>query len=75
LGLAVHDLTAVQQAGSCLSNCHLEVDENLSLREAHRQARDWEEKIRELRDGPIEVNIHIETAGKAHRNTDAGMGR
>src|ERR1700731_666082 len=38
LGLAVHDLTAVQQAGQLFIELHLEVDENLSLREAPRQA-------------------------------------
>jgi len=44
LGLAVHDLTAVQHAGQLFIELHLEVDEKLSLREAHRQASDLEEK-------------------------------
>jgi len=66
---------AVQQAGQLFIELHLEVDENLSLREAHRQATELEEKIRELRDGPIEVNIHIEPLGKHIANTDAGIGR
>src|SRR5437016_4332916 len=60
LGLAIHDLTAVQQEGQLFIELHLEVDENLSLRQAHRQSTELEEKIRELRDGQVEVNIHIE---------------
>ena len=63
-GLAIHDVTALQQDGQLFIELHLEVDENLSLREAHRQASELEEKIRELRDGPIEVNIHIEPLGR-----------
>src|SRR6202521_3052806 len=74
LGLAVHDLTAVQQAGQLFIELHLEVDENLSLREAHRQATELEEKIRELRDGPIEVNIHIEPLGRHIATPDTGIG-
>src|ERR1700722_9315421 len=74
LGLAVHDLTAVQQAGQLFIELPLEVDENLSLRETHRQATGLEEKIRELRDGPIEVNIHIEPLGRHIATPDAGIG-
>ena len=43
---------------------HLEVDENLSLREAHRQATELEEGIRKLRSEKIDVNIHIEPLGR-----------
>src|SRR6266852_5010155 len=74
LGLAVHDLTAVQQAGQLFIELHLEVDENLSLREAHRQATELEEKIRELRYGHAEVNIHIEPLGRHIATPDAGAG-
>ena len=63
MGLAIHDLSALQQQGKLFVELHLEVDENLSLRDAHRQATDLEEGIRRLRDGPIEVNIHIEPLG------------
>ncbi len=63
-GLAIHDLTAQQQDGKLFVELHLEVDENLSLREAHRQATELEEGIRELRGGKTEVNIHIEPLGK-----------
>src|SRR6266403_1211587 len=74
LGLAIHDLTAVQQAGQLFVELHLEVDEKLSLRDAHRQASDLEAKIRELRDGRLEVNIHIEPLGRHIATPDAGLG-
>ncbi|HEX4545947.1 MAG TPA: cation-efflux pump [Candidatus Acidoferrum sp.] len=74
MGLAIHDISAVQQAGQLFIELHLEVDENLSLREAHRQATELEEKIRELRDGQMEVNIHIEPLGRHIATPDAGIG-
>ena len=74
LGLAIHDLTAVQQSGQLFIELHLEVDEKLSLRDAHRQATELEEKIRELRDGQVEVNIHIEPLGRHIATPDAGAG-
>src|SRR6266481_5638333 len=74
MGLGIHDVTALQQDGKLFIELHLEVDENLSLREAHRQATGLEEKIRELRDGPIEVNIHIEPLGRHIATPDAGIG-
>lgn len=74
LGLAIHDLHALQQDGRLFVELHLEVDENLSLREAHRQASDLEDKIRELRDGPIDVNIHIEPLGRHIATPDTGIG-
>jgi cation diffusion facilitator family transporter len=74
MGLAIHDISAVQQDGQLFIELHLEVDENLSLREAHRQATELEEKIRELRDGQVEVNIHIEPLGRHIATPDAGIG-
>jgi cation diffusion facilitator family transporter len=74
MGLGVHDLSALQQQGKLFVELHLEVDENLSLRDAHRQATDLEEGIRELRDGPIDVNIHIEPLGKHIATPDTGAG-
>src|ERR1700726_58757 len=74
MGLAIHDLSALQQQGKLFVELHLEVDENLSLRDAHRQATDLEEGIRELRDGPIDVNIHIEPLGRHIATPDAGGG-
>ena len=74
MGLAIHDLHALQQDGRLFVELHLEVDENLSLREAHQQASELEDKIRELRDGPIEVNIHIEPLGRHIATPDSGIG-
>jgi cation diffusion facilitator family transporter len=74
LGLAIHDVTALQQSGKFFIELHLEVDENLPLREAHRQATKLEEGIRALRDAPTEVNIHIEPLGTHIATPDAGLG-
>src|ERR1700726_680344 len=74
LGLAIHDVTALQQSGKLFIELHLEVDENLRLREAHRQATKLEEGIRALRDAPTDVNIHIEPLGTHIATPDAGVG-
>jgi cation diffusion facilitator family transporter len=74
MGLAIHELHASQQNGRLFIELHLEVDENLSLREAHRQASELEDKIRDLRDGAIDVNIHIEPLGRRIATPDAGIG-
>ena len=74
MGLAVHDITAVDQDGQLFVELHLEVDENLSLRDAHRQATKLEEGIRELRDGKMDVNIHIEPLGRHIATPDTRAG-
>ena len=74
MGLAIHEVQASQQDGRLFLELHLEVDENLSLREAHRQASELEDKIRELRDGAMDVNIHIEPLGRHIATPDAGPG-
>ncbi len=74
MGLAIHDVTALQRAGQLFIELHLEVDENLSLRDAHRQATELEEGIRKLRDGSTDVNIHIEPLGRHIATPDAGAG-
>ena len=74
MGLAIHDVTALQHDGRLFIELHLEVDENLSLREAHRQATELEDEIRKLRDGSTEVNIHIEPLGRHIATPDAGVG-
>ncbi|HEY8714085.1 MAG TPA: cation transporter dimerization domain-containing protein, partial [Candidatus Acidoferrum sp.] len=53
---------------------HLEVDEKLSLLEAHRQSTVLEEGIRALRDSPTDVNIHIEPLGRHIATPDTGLG-
>jgi cation diffusion facilitator family transporter len=75
MGLAVHDLSAIQQQNMLFVELHLEVDENLSLRDAHRKATELENGIRELRgDGPIDVNIHIEPLGRHIATPDTVSG-
>jgi cation diffusion facilitator family transporter len=74
MGLAIHDVAALQQDGRLFIELHLEVDEKLSLREAHRKATDLEESIRKLRDGATEVTIHIEPLGRHIAVPDAGLG-
>jgi cation diffusion facilitator family transporter len=74
MGLAIHDVTALQHDGQLFIELHLEVDENLSLREAHRQATELEDEVRKLRDGSTNVNIHIEPLGRHIATPDAGAG-
>jgi divalent metal cation (Fe/Co/Zn/Cd) transporter len=74
MGLAIHDVTALQHGGQLFIELHLEVDENLSLRDAHRQATSLEEGIRKLRDGSTDVNIHIEPLGRHIATPDSGAG-
>ncbi|HXN22298.1 MAG TPA: cation-efflux pump [Candidatus Dormibacteraeota bacterium] len=62
-GLAVHDLSAHQLEGRVFVELHLEVDEQLSLREAHRRASELEDEIRKLPGGEAQVYIHIEPLG------------
>jgi cation diffusion facilitator family transporter len=76
LGLAVHDVTASQQDGDLFVELHLEVDENLSLSEAHRRATELEDGIRTLGNGEgnVDVNIHIEPLGRHIATPDIRAG-
>lgn len=78
LGLQIHDLTAYQQDGRLFVELHLEVDENLSLGEAHRQATELEEGVRALKTDPaasgVDVNIHIEPLGRHIATPDTRAG-
>ena len=62
-GLAVHELSAHHLDGRLFVELHLEVDENASLREAHRQATELERDILDETDPRALVNIHIEPLG------------
>lgn len=73
-GLAIHDLWAHQMDGRLIVDLHLEVDEGLSLREAHQQASDLEEEIRRLPGQDAEVNIHIEPLGRRIPASDGSSG-
>lgn len=74
MGLAIHDLSAQQSDGQLFVELHLEVGPELSLKEAHAQATQMEEAIRELRREPTEVNIHIEPLGTAISTSEGGAG-
>jgi len=74
LGLAIHDVTAWQDDANLFVELHLEVDENLSLRAAHRRATELEEGIQQLRTGNVQVNIHIEPLGKHIATPDTREG-
>jgi cation diffusion facilitator family transporter len=72
-GLAVHEVSAQELEGRLFVELHLEVDDQLSLREAHQQASELEndiERIAGARAGTgsagagVSVNIHIEPLGK-----------
>ena len=65
MGLAIHDLSAQQNKGQLFVELHIEVGPHLSLKDAHAQATQLEEAIRDLRAEPTEVNIHIEPLGTA----------
>jgi divalent metal cation (Fe/Co/Zn/Cd) transporter len=80
-GLAIHELSAYQLDGRLFIELHLEVDEHLSLREAHRRASGLEEEIRRLPSlgGPsgsagASVNVHIEPLGTHIATADRTAG-
>ncbi len=61
--MPIHEISAQQLDGRLFVDLHLEVDERLSLRQAHHRATQLEESIRrELSSGAV-VNIHIEPLG------------
>jgi len=67
-GLAIHEISAHQLDARLFIEMHLEVDEQLSLSEAHRRATELEDEIRRvalLGTGPRDavINIHIEPLG------------
>lgn len=76
MGQPIHDISAYQQDGNVFVELHLEVDENLSLGEAHRQASELEEAIRALSDGhhTLDANIHIEPLGRHISTPEIGVG-
>jgi cation diffusion facilitator family transporter len=76
MGLAVHDITASQQGHQVFVELHLEVDENLSLRDAHNRSTELEQAIQRLgnRNYKLDVNIHIEPLGRHIATPDIGAG-
>ena len=80
-GLSIHELSAHQLDGRMFIEMHLEVPEQLSLREAHHRATELEEEIRTLDDvtAPVtgaapSVNIHIEPFGTNIASLDSQRG-
>jgi cation diffusion facilitator family transporter len=76
MGHPIHDISAYQQDGNLFVELHLEVDENLALAEAHRQATELEEAIAALGKGrrKMDVNIHIEPLGRHISTPEIGAG-
>jgi len=62
-GLAIHDVSANQLDGKLYLDMHLEVNEKLSLVEAHHAATDLEHDVLSEIPRAAEVNIHIEPLG------------
>ena len=80
LGLAIHELSAHELESHLFIELHLEVDELLTLREAHRRASELEEEIRrsasigpESGPGYAVINIHIEPLGEHIATSDEGI--
>jgi cation diffusion facilitator family transporter len=61
--MPIHEISAQQLDGRLFVDLHLEVDERLSLRQAHQRATELEEGIRRELAADAEVNIHIEPLG------------
>jgi cation diffusion facilitator family transporter len=80
-GLAVHELSAHHVGPRLFVELHLEVDDQLTLAEAHRQATALEEEILRLPSleqisgsGDVAVNIHIEPLGAHIATADRPAG-
>ncbi len=73
-GLEIHELSAHQLDGRLFVELHLEVDEQLSLGEAHRRATELEEDIRREVHSDADVNIHIEPLGTNIADADGSRG-
>lgn len=80
-GLSVHEVSGQQLEGRLFIEMHLEVPEQLSLREAHRRASELEEEVRTLPGvaasangaAPV-VNTHIEPLGTHIASVDGRGG-
>src|SRR5436190_12200501 len=74
MGHAIHELSVQQQGETLFVELHLEVNDGLSLRNAHAQATALEEAILALPEHPTEVNIHIEPMGSGIATTKTSAG-
>ncbi len=64
-GLAAHGIRIYEESGHRWLELHLEVNEALTLEEAHRQATGFEEEIRGAVPDLARVITHLEPAGSA----------
>lgn len=64
-GLAAHGIRIYDENGRRSLELHLEVDEDLHLEEAHRQATEFERALRESLPELVRIVTHIEPAGDA----------
>ncbi|HXX71566.1 MAG TPA: cation-efflux pump [Candidatus Acidoferrum sp.] len=62
-GLQIHELEAHLYDGRLFVELHLEVNEDASLRVAHRLATELEEEIHRVTGAGTRINIHIEPLG------------
>jgi cation diffusion facilitator family transporter len=62
-GLGAHGIRLYEQDGQRWLELHLEVKESLSLEEAHRQATEFEQDVREAMPGVTRIVSHLEPAG------------
>lgn len=65
LGMGAHAVRIYEQGSQRSLELHLEVNEHLSLEEAHRQVSQFEETLHELAPGLARIVTHIEPAGEA----------
>jgi cation diffusion facilitator family transporter len=67
-GVAVHNITVHDAAGEFLVDLHLEVDDHLSLQQAHDITRRVEGALRAENPDIVRVNTHIESRGTGTGN-------
>ena len=61
--LAVHNISMHEAEGQTYVDLHLEVDDHLSLRQAHDLASQIEQELRTDMEDLVQVNTHIESRG------------
>lgn len=64
-GLGAHAIRIYDEQGQRWLELHLEVNESLTLEEAHRQATEFEEGVRQAIPGLDHIVTHLEPAGAA----------
>jgi cation diffusion facilitator family transporter len=62
-GLAAHGVRVYEEQGRRFVELHLEVHDSLTLEEAHRQADDFEQDLRQAVPGLARIITHLEPSG------------